>query len=85
MVLFWLRTSVAASNMRGDVQEPEHFTGRDPARLVFADVEGLRHQESMDMAQKQYTAQTNSVLIQQQMLEAEGVAVGYTYLPEETE
>lgn len=30
-------------------------------RLVFADVEGQRHQESMDMAQKQYTAQTNSV------------------------
>ena len=38
-------------------------------QLVFADVEGLRHQESMDMAQKQYTAQTNSVLIQQQMLD----------------
>ena len=37
-------------------------------RLVFADVEGQRHQESMDMAQKQYTAQTNSVLIQQRML-----------------
>lgn len=33
-------------------------------QLVFADVEGQRHQESMDMAQKQYTAQTNSVLIQ---------------------
>lgn len=28
-----------------------------------------RHQESMDMAQKQYTAQTRSVLIQQQMLD----------------
>lgn len=38
-------------------------------RLVFADVEGQRHQESMDMAQKQYTAQTRSVLIQQQMLD----------------
>lgn len=38
-------------------------------RLVFADVEGQRHKESMDMAQKQYTAQTNSVLIQQQMLD----------------
>lgn len=38
-------------------------------RLVFADVEGQRHQESKDMAQKQYTAQTNSVLIQQQMLD----------------
>jgi len=32
-------------------------------QLVFADVEGQRHQESMDMAQ------TNSVLIQQQMLD----------------
>lgn len=30
---------------------------------------GQRHQESMDMAQKQYTAQTRSVLIQQQMLD----------------
>lgn len=30
---------------------------------------GQRHQESMDMAQKQYAAQTNSVLIQQQMLD----------------
>ena len=38
-------------------------------QLVFADVEGQRHKESMDMAQKQYTAQTNSVLIQQQMLD----------------
>ena len=38
-------------------------------QLVFADVEGQRHQESMDMAQKQYAAQTNSVLIQQQMLD----------------
>ena len=37
------------------------------------------------MTQKQYTAQTNSVLIQQQMLEVEGVAVDYTYLTEETE
>ena len=36
---------------------------------VFADADQLRHEESMDMAQKQYTAQTNSVLIQQQMLE----------------
>ena len=94
-------------------------------QLVFADVEGQRHQESMDMDQKQYAAQTNSVLIQQQMLdqqrkanagdnppddlpdwikaeasakrraaavreaavllEAEGVAVDYTYLPEETD
>ena len=32
-------------------------------------MEGQRHRESMDMAQKQYTAQTNSVLIQRQMLD----------------
>ena len=38
-------------------------------QLVFADVEEQRHRESMDMAQKQYTAQTNSVLIQRQMLD----------------
>lgn len=36
-------------------------------RLVFADVEGQRHQESMDMAQKQYTAQTRSVLARHQL------------------
>lgn len=38
-------------------------------QLVFVDVEGQRHKGSMDMAQKQYAAQTNSVLIQQQMLD----------------
>lgn len=38
-------------------------------QLVFADVEGQRHRESMGMAQKQYTAQANSVLIQRQMLD----------------
>lgn len=37
-------------------------------KLVFADDDQLRHEESMAMAQQQYTAQTNSVLIQQQML-----------------
>ena len=37
-------------------------------KLVFADADQLRHEESMAMAQQQYTAQTNSVLIQQQML-----------------
>lgn len=37
-------------------------------KLVFTDAEQLRHEESMRMAEKQYTAQTNSVLIQQQML-----------------
>ncbi len=35
---------------------------------VFADNDQLRHEESIRMAEKQYTAQTNSVLIQQQML-----------------
>ncbi|MEQ3273063.1 hypothetical protein [Bifidobacterium catenulatum] len=35
---------------------------------VFADADQLRHEQSMRMAEKQYTAQTNSVLIQQQML-----------------
>ena len=37
-------------------------------KLVFTDAEQLRHEESMRMDEKQYTAQTNSVLIQQQML-----------------
>lgn len=35
---------------------------------VFTDADQLRHEGSMHMAEKQYTAQTNSVLIQQQML-----------------
>lgn len=35
---------------------------------VFTDADQLHHEESMHMAEKQYTAQTNSVLIQQQML-----------------
>lgn len=41
---------------------------REIEKLVFADADQLRHEESMDMAQKQYTAQTNDLLIQQQML-----------------
>ena len=49
--------------------DPFQFVDQNIQRLVFADVEGQRHQESMDMAQKQYTTQTNSVLIQQQMLD----------------
>lgn len=36
---------------------------------VFADADQLRHKESMRMAEKQYTAQTTGVLIQQQMLD----------------
>ena len=35
---------------------------------VFADADQLRHEESMRMAEKQYTAQTTGVLIQQQRL-----------------
>lgn len=38
---------------------------------VFADVDQLRHEESMNMARQQYAAQTNSVLLQQQMLAAQ--------------
>lgn len=41
---------------------------------VFADLDSIRHQESMDIAQKQFTAQTNSVLLQQQMLQAQQAA-----------
>ncbi len=37
--------------------------------LVFADNDRLRHEESMRMAEKRYAAQTNGVLIQQQMLD----------------
>ena len=36
--------------------------------LVFTDTDQLRHEESMHMVEKQYEAQTNSVLIQQRML-----------------
>ncbi len=35
---------------------------------VFTDADQLRHEENMRMNEKQYAAQTNSVLIQQQML-----------------
>ena len=54
-------------------------------RLVFADVEGQRHKESMDMAQKQYTAQTNSVLVQQQMLDQQRKAAADDNPPAPTE
>ncbi|MCH4844678.1 hypothetical protein [Bifidobacterium pseudocatenulatum] len=37
-------------------------------KLVFTDADQRHHEESMRMAQQQYAAQTNSVLIQQQML-----------------
>lgn len=38
-------------------------------RLVFADADQLRHEESMHMAQQQYAAQAASTAIQQQMLD----------------
>lgn len=38
-------------------------------KLVFADVDQLRHQESMHMAQQQFAAQAASTAIQQQMLD----------------
>lgn len=41
---------------------------------VFADADQLRHEESMRMAEKQYTAQTTGVLIQQQMLDQQRTA-----------
>lgn len=112
VIIFWLKTSIAASSTRIQYTTPNTLFvlilvaasnlantmsaqldfvnqagGRNSVkvsilekdklmqlaqniqRLVFADVEGQRHQESMDMAQKQYTAQTRSVLIQQQMLD----------------
>lgn len=112
VIIFWLKTSIAASSTRIQYTTPNTLFGlilvaasnlantmsaqldfvnqaggrnsvkvsilekdklmqlaQNIQRLVFADVEGQRHQESMDMAQKQYTAQTRSVLIQQQMLD----------------
>ena len=54
-------------------------------QLVFADVEGQRHKESMDMAQKQYAAQTNSVLIQQQMLDQQRQANAASNPPAQAE
>lgn len=38
-------------------------------RLVFADADQLRHEESMHMAQQQYAAQAASTAIQRQMLD----------------
>ena len=41
---------------------------------VFADMEGIRHQESMNMQQQQYTVQAQQALLQQQMLDAQKAA-----------
>ena len=53
---------------------------------VFTDADQLRHEESMRMAEKQYTAQANSVLIQQQMLANQQTqAAQQTQAPEQSE
>ena len=60
---------VAAANLANTMSASLVF--RDPsggANTITVDADQLRHEESMAMAQQQYTAQTNSVLIQQQML-----------------
>lgn len=55
-------------------------------KLVFTDADQLRHEESMNMAEKQYTAQTNSVLIQQQMLASQQAqAAQRTQAPSQSE
>lgn len=38
---------------------------------VFADMEGIRHQESMNLGQQQFTVQAQQALLQQQMLDAQ--------------
>lgn len=53
---------------------------------VFTDADQLRHEESMRMAEKQYTAQANSVLIQQQMLANQQTQTAQqTQAPEQSE
>lgn len=39
--------------------------------LVFADLEGIRHQESMNIQQQQFAVQAQQALLQQQMLAAQ--------------
>ena len=41
---------------------------------VFADMDGLRHQESMNLGQQQFSVQAQQALLQQQMLEAQKAA-----------
>lgn len=71
VIIFWLKTSIAASSTRIQYTTPNTLFGLIPlgADTKTIPLRGQRHQESMDMAQKQYTAQTRSVLIQQQMLD----------------
>ena len=42
--------------------------------LVFADLEGIRHQESMNIQQQQFAVQAQQALLQQQMLAAQQAA-----------
>lgn len=62
--------SGGGSSITVSILEKDRLTqlAREIEKLVFADADQLRHEESMDLAQKQYTAQTNGLLIQQQML-----------------
>lgn len=48
---------------------------------VFADMEGIRHQESMNMQQQQFTVQTQQALLQQQMLDAQRAAAQQNAAP----
>lgn len=41
---------------------------------IFADMEGIRHQESMNMQQQQFTVQAQQAMLQQQMLDAQRAA-----------
>lgn len=45
-------------------------------RLVFADADQLRHEESMHMARQQYAAQAASTAIQQQMVDEQRKTAG---------
>lgn len=47
---------------------------QDIQGLVFADVEGIRHQESMNIQQQQFAVQAQQALLQQQMLAAQQAA-----------
>lgn len=62
--------SGGGSSITVSILEKDRLTqlAREIEKLVFADADQLRHEESMDLAQKQYTAQTNGLRIQQQML-----------------
>lgn len=52
---------------------------------VFADADQLRHEASMRMAQQQYAAQTNSVLIQQMLANQQTQAAQQTQAPSQSD